>query len=322
MEITLEEQKKLRNACLPLMQLNNIECCKHLLDKFIDSYLVIMKQHHYDPVSTQSEADNRIWFQMMMSKALNIKNVLDGIEYDNGTAYLNRIIDPTILLTLVRNLFEAICAFEIVTIIPDTQEKKLILYNLYCISGFGFRQRFFSPDLPEKYKLKLLDEKEYIQELITEIKNTELYKSLRDKERSKLDNAIKGKNYQISINSENQVKSYGWGDIPPLFGIKPMFYKNIYTYFCLNAHPSHISMIQFRDMFKPGEEEYIRISVTTMKFCFMLLSIYLSDYIKLFPQIKNTYENFPVEDQILLNFHNKLSRGDEYSISDKWKMLG
>ena len=316
------EQNELREKCLPLMKLESIDSCKQLLDIFINSYLSIVMKHHYDPVTNQAEADNRMWFQMILSKALNIKKILEGVEFYGDAGHLKNIIDPTILFTLVRNLFEAVCAFEIVTMIPDTQEKKLILYNLYCISGFKFRQRFDSPDLSVENQKKLKDEKNHIQELEKEIKETNLCKSLRNTEKSKIDKAIKDKNYQIRITDDNRIKRFGWGDIPPLFGVRPLFYKNAYNYFCLNAHPSHISMIQFRDMFKAGEEVFVQISITAMQFCFVLLSIYLADYIRLFPQIKKTYEGFKIEDQILLNYYNKLSRGDSYSISDAWKALG
>ena len=316
------EQQKLRTICLPLMELKSIPACKTLLEKYIGCFFYIINKHHWDPVDTQAKADARIWFQMFTSKMLNIQNLLNGIEYDNGSDHLKRIIDPTMLLTLVRNLFEAVCAFEIVNIIPDTDDKKKILYNLHCISGLKYRQRFFSPQMSAEQRAQWNDEKHDIEELIKEIKNTNLYKELPRKSRDKIDNAIKDKIYQIAIDENKHVKTYGWGDIPPLFGVKLSFFKHIYPYFCLNAHPSHISMMQFRDMFKRGEEEYINISISGMRMAFILLSIYLSDYIRLFPQIQKTYDNFDIEDQILLNFFNKIARGDEYSISDTWKQLG
>lgn len=74
-------------------------------------------------------------------------------------------------------------------------------------------------------------------------------------------------------------------------------------------------------MFKKDNPEFIQLAVTGMKSCFVFLSICLADYIRLFPQVMKTYESFSIEDQILLNFHNRLARGEEYSISDKWKLL-
>lgn len=316
------EQEELHRICLPLIELKSIPACKTILDKYIACFFKIATKHHWDPVKTQAEADARIWFQMFTSKMLNIQKLLNGIEYDNGHDHLKRIIDPTMLLTLVRNLFEAVCAFEIINIIPDTDDKKIILYNLHCISGLKYRQRFFSPQMSAEQHAQWEDEKRDIEDLIKEIRDTNLYKELPRSSQSKIDNAIKDKAYLIKIDENKKVKIYGWGDIPPLFGVKLDFFKHIYPYFCLNAHPSHISMMQFRDMFKRGEEEYINISISGMRMAFILLSIYLSDYMRLFPQIKETYNNFAIEDQILLNVHNRIARDDEYSISDAWKQLG
>lgn len=312
----------LRAKCLPLFKANTVEDCVSLLDKYISAYLEIVLKHNYDSVSTQAEADSRIAFQMFVTKALGIKKLLLGVEYDDGNNHLNRIIDPTILITLIRNMFEALCAFELVYVLPNTTDKKLIVYNLYKISGLKYRQRFYSDEMSDDYKNQYESEKQDIEEYIQQIKETELYRTLlTKKEKSKIDTSIKDRYYQIVINESNIVKKCAWGDIPPLFGIKLDFFKIMYTYFSLNAHPSYISILQFRDMFKLNNSEFLKISLTAMKSCFVLLSICLADYIRIFPQVMNTYESFSLEDQILLNFHNRLARGEEYSISDKWKLL-
>ena len=258
---------------------------------------------------------------MFVTKALGIKKLLLGVEYDDGNNHLNRIIDPTILITLIRNMFEALCAFELVYVLPNTTDKKLIVYNLYKISGLKYRQRFYSEDMNADQKTQYESDKQDIEEYIKQIKDSDLYRLLIPKYKSIIDKSIKDKYYQIVINDNNDVKKYAWGDIPPLFGIKLDFFKFMYTYFSLNAHPSYISILQFSDMFKKNEEEFLKISLTAMKSCFVLLSICLADYIRMLTQVMKTYESFSLEDQILLNFHNRLARGEEYSISDKWKLL-
>lgn len=319
--ISKQQQEELREMCLPLFYVNSIPDCIQLLDKFISAYLEIVLKHNYDPVSTQAEANSRIAFQMFVTKALSIKKILQGVEYDDGVNHLNKIIDPTILVTLIRNMFEALCAFELVYVLPDSADKKLVAHNLYQIAGMKYRQRFAYDGMKPEHQLKLDSEKEDIEECIKEIKDTALYNALDSKNKSMIENAIKNKNYQIFIDKDNKVKQYGWGDIPPLYGIKLNFFKNLYTYFSLNAHPSYISILQFKDMFKKDNPEFIQLAVTGMKSCFVFLSICLADYIRLFPQVMKTYESFSIEDQILLNFHNRLARGEEYSISDKWKLL-
>ena len=307
--------------CLPLFKVKTIPDCIELLDKFTSAYLEIVLNHNYDPVSTQAEANSRIAFQMFVTKALSIRKILLGIEYDDGNNHLNRIVDPTILVTLIRNMFEALCAFELVYILPNSTDKKLIANNLYQISGLKYRQRFAYDNMNPEHRKKLDSEKEDIDEYIKEIKETELYNNLDSKNKSILENAIKDKNFQIYIDKDNKVKKYGWGDIPSLYGIRLDFFKNIYTYFSLNAHPSYISILQFKDMFKKDNMDCIQLAITAMQSCFVFLSVCLADYTRLFPQVMETYKKFSIEDQILLNFHNRLARGEEYSISDKWKLL-
>lgn len=320
--ITKQQQQELRIKCLSLFRLKNISDCIKLLDKFISAYLKIVLKHNYDPVLTQAEADSRIAFQMFVTKALGIKKILQGIEYDDGINHLDRIIDPTLLITLIRNMFEALCAFELVYILPDSNDKKLIIYNLYQISGLQYRQRFTYNEMKSEHQSKLELEKKDIDKCIKEIKETELYNALDSKNKSRIDNAIKSKNFQIYIDVNNVVRQYGWGDIPALYGINLSFFKFLYTYFSLNAHPSYISILQFREMFQKENMECIQLSISAMRSCFVFLSICLADYIRLFPQIMDTYNSFSIEDQILLNFHNRLARGEKYSISDKWKLLG
>lgn len=315
------KKEELRSICEPLMNLQTVEDCQQLLEKYINCFFKIMEHHHFDPVGTQAEADTKTIFQMFFTKALNIQNTLKGIEYKSGDYRLKNVIDPTILMTLTRNVFESLCAFEIVNIIPDTDDKKTILYNIYKLSGLKYRQRFNGPNASPEIQKIFAQEKLEIDESVDLIKKTTLYNSLDQKNRAVIDNAIKRRNYQIKIDSNSKVKLYGWGDIPPLFGANHTLLKEVYTLFSLNAHPSYVSMFQFRDMFNKENPEYINFSILCMSYFFSFLSIFLADYIKLFPNIGDTYMQFSVEDQILLNFHNKLIRGDNYSICDTWKQL-
>ena len=308
------EKEELRLLCKPLMELNSIENCQLLLEKYIDFIFAVIRKHHYENVDTQAKADSKIIFQMFFTKAINIRKTLEGLEYDNGKYKLNGIIDPTILYALVRSVFEALCAFELVYMIPDTEDKKRIMYNLYKLSGLKYRQRFndssATPDMQKKYNAELAE----INESIDIIKNTALYRTLSLKNKEKIDRAIKDKSYQLMIDSSNKVKLYGWGDVPALFGAQHSLLKNAYTLFSLNAHPSYVSMFQFRDMFPKNNPEYIQISLSAMYYCFVFFSIFIADYIKLFPTVRDTYASLSNVDQILLNFHNKLIRGENYSI--------
>lgn len=316
------EKEKLLAVCMPLMELRTIDACREMLDKYCSCFFEIILRHHKDSVSTQAQADTRILFQMMFSKALNVQLLLNGVGYDNRKSCLNKIIDPTILYTVARNIYEALCAFELVNIIPDTDDKRIIIYHLFQISGLQYRQRFFTAENMTQERQELCNtEKQEIDESLNIIRGTELYFSLKQKDKGKIEKAIKNKEYQIMIDANNEVKLLGWKDIPRQFGAVDMDIGSLYTYFCLNAHPSCVSMFQFREMYSKNNPEYISITIGCVRTCLMLLGIYLADYIKLFPQILETYKTFPVENQVLLDFPNVLARGTDYSIADSCKLL-
>ena len=55
---------------------------------------------------------------------------------------MNRIVDPNLLFTLVRNQYECLCLFELINVIPDSDDKKIFLSLMHQISGLKYRQRF------------------------------------------------------------------------------------------------------------------------------------------------------------------------------------
>lgn len=305
-KITKEEIKKMIAA-------KDIESCRKYMDIFLSAYLSISTKHHWDPVNNQQEADARIFIQMMLSKALNAQHIFDGVEYSNGIFTLNKIIDPTIMYTVIRCMLELLCAFELINFIPDTSDKKEIVYQLYIISGLKKRQKFVREDLKEKYRLQLEQENKEIQDCIQVITETDYYLKLPIRQKEILKKAIKDCNYQVIL-EDYKVKRCGWKDILPHFGVNHDLFNEIYTYFCLQTHPSFISMVQFRDAFQKKNPKFIPLAITAMRYAFQILSIFLTDYIRLFPQIKETYKQFSEDEQYLLSFPNRLIRGDNCTI--------
>ena len=106
------------------INVENIDKAKRYLYVFIDFYADVILKHHYDAVSTQREADARIIFQMFFSKALHFKHMLEGVVYRGEQLQMNRLVDPTLLFTLVRNQYECLCLFELINVIPDSDDKK------------------------------------------------------------------------------------------------------------------------------------------------------------------------------------------------------
>lgn len=136
---------------------------------------------------------------------------------------------------------------------------------------------------------------------------------MNKEEQNKLNKAIDDKIYQLIIEN-NKVIFPGWKSIASKFGLSGQLIGNIYTYFCLNAHPSYISLMQYRDAFSIKKPEFIQLALMAVRYALSFMSIFLVDYIKLFPQIKDTFKSLPEKQQVLLEFFHILIRGKKNSI--------
>lgn len=303
------------------MAVDRIEDSLELLDIFLGYSFIVIREHHHDPAYSQADADAKIIHQMIFTKATHLRKIIEGVGFSSQEGIkLNPIIDPTIVASLVRNIYETVCLFNLIYISTSTKDEKRIIYYLWVISGLQYRQRFSAiATIPSNIE-KVQSEAKAIENLVKKIEDTELYKKLTPQNQNKIKSKIKEKDYKITFENEN-VKFLTWQDISKIMGKNHPIFENIYTYFSLYSHPSHVSVFQFADMFNKEGEPFKRLVSSNMKYCFTLLSIFTADYLKLFPNIKETYENQSLVSQIMLNFHNKLIRGDEYSVSNAWKNL-
>ncbi len=105
-------------------------------------------------------------------------------------------------------------------------------------------------------------------------------------------------------------------------GANQTFFVNVYTYLSLNAHPSNVSVFQFVIYFAPESSFFIGQSILSVKFFFMFVSIFIADYITLFPPVLQTFNKLPLIDQLIINGNNRLARDESYSINESWKELG
>lgn len=258
---------------------------------------------------------------MMLTKTLHLKSVVSGISYrSKDGSILNKIIDPTIIASSIRNVYETVGMFNLIYRNTKTSDEKSILYNLWVHSGLKYRQRFesviISPESREKYE----SEKKQLEEIVTIIENTDLYKLLDPKDQNKLKMRIKDKEYLLRFEN-NMVVFLHWQELTSVIGFKKGIFDNIYTYFSLYSHPSNVAVFQFVDMFKKDNPLFLELTNINLKYFFTLMSVFIADYINLFPTVLKTFESLDIRDQIVINFHNTVFRDESYSINDSWKVI-
>ena len=310
------EKEALRNEFIRLTNLETIKDCMDLFDIFLEHFWNVINIHHHDKVYSYADKDAKIINQMMFTKLTHIKKLVEGVGYTakNGDK-LNAIIDPTIIASLTRNVYETTSLFNLIFRNTKTTDEKAIIYGLWVLSGLKYRQRFASSATTPENIEKIEDEKKEIAKIETEIRETVLYKSLDAKNQAKIETKIKDKDFKIKFDGK-EVTFLNWQDMCDVMELNKDLFDNIYTYFSLYSHPSQVAVFQFENMFSRDKEEYIELTSTNLKYCFSLLSVFIADYINLFPEVKNTFEKLEVHKQIAIDSHNRLLRGEKFLIND------
>lgn len=314
-------QEELRKQCKRFFWCESVQDCQELLDIYIEFFFEAIMNHDED-VYTHEEADARIVIQMMMTKTLHLKKALDGIgnQFKNGKK-LNNIIDPTIIALLIRNIYETAGMFNLIYRNSKDKDERQILYLLWVHSGLSYRQRFDSILTKEDNIKKAENEKKQMESIVKTIEQNPLFLKLDEKNQGKIRTKIKERDYLMHFN-DLEVEFLSWRELVKTMNIQNGKLDHAYAYFSLYAHPSNVAVFQYANMFKKGDEDYKDLVHFNLQIAFMMLSIFIGDYIKLFPNVQKTYDNMGLVEQIVINFHNSQARGHENDINESWKATG
>lgn len=135
--------EELRKQCKRLFWCDSITVCQELLDIYANFFFEAVINNKYGKMNSRTDADAKIVLQMMMTKVLHLKNVLNGVDFTSKKGKsLNNIIDPTIVASLVRNIYETTGMFNLIYHEPKTENEKQIKYLLWVHAGLSYRNRF------------------------------------------------------------------------------------------------------------------------------------------------------------------------------------
>lgn len=309
------DKAQLRIEALRLLRCETQKDCLDVVEIYLNFLFVIIRDHQMDEVDSLAKAEARIINQMIFTKLAQLRETVKGIDFQYEDTHLNRIIDPTIVASNTRNIYETVGLFNLVYVNTKTADEQLILYNLWVHSGLKYRQRFENLAQSIENKEKLESEKKQIESLIKEIKDTHLYKSLDAKNQGKIDTKIKEKDYKIRFNGTD-VEFLSWQDLIKPLGLKTGMLDTIYNYFSLYTHPTNVAVFQFSAMFKNEDKAWIELSTFNLKIAIMLTSIFIADYISFFPKVKTSFEKLGLREQIAINWQNTFARGEDFTIND------
>lgn len=315
--------QQLRQEFTRLNHPENIPDCIEAINLYCEFLIRAAMAQKDEKVTKPSDSEARLLVQMVMTKALHLKNAISGVSYDSKVGLrLNNIVDPTIIASLIRNLYETVGAFNLIYRVNADGDERTIIYNLWVHSGLKYRQRFANVITTDVNRKKLETEQQTIDNYINQIENTNLYKSLSEKDKLKIQNQIKNKEYLIQFH-QGKVIVHNWRELYKTMKAKEEYFGNLYTFFSLYTHPSNVAVFQFRDFYKPETNGFIGMTTFNLQYFYLLTSMFIADYINLYPNLNVIFNSLPLMNQLIINFHNNFARGSyDYSINDSWKSLG
>jgi hypothetical protein len=315
-------QEELRKEYTRLTRLETIEGSKDLMEIYLKFLFKVIQNHHTDEVQSLADQEAKIILQMVFTKIAHMKQLVEGIRFvASDGSKLNDIIDPTIVASNVRNLYETVAMFNLIYLATNSEEEKKILHLIWVHAGLMFRQRFEHVIITEENREKFEKEKQELDSIKAEIEGLQVFKNMDEKNQTKIHSKLKDKDYKIIIEHGN-VHFKSWQDLTEIIGFKEGLMDSIYTYFSLYSHPSNVAVFQFQNMFGKDDRSFIQLTNFNLKNFFFLVSIFIADYIKLFPKVLESFEKLELIEQIVINAHNTLPRDYSYSINNSYEALG
>ncbi|MBO7577847.1 MAG: hypothetical protein J6T43_02495 [Prevotella sp.] len=308
-QLTIKEVQK-------FIQLDTIDDCKQYLTVMLDFYFDVIKSPEGRKATSYIEDDRNIWMQTLFSEGFHFLSLLDGVGYNKGIDRLNPIVDPSVLFSVARRIYESVIAFEILFVIPDSEDKKAILYNLFMAHGLSERLKNIDEEMRSHNPERVAEEQKDIDECLREIEGTDLYSELDQQTKNIIKNAF-GKKFRYIFKEDNSLEFVNYDDADKLLRIKNNMLKGTYSYFSLHGHPSYVSIFQFRDAFKNDNRADTSIMAPHATQCVLaFMSIFIVDYMKLVPEIKAMYDKLEEPRRFAIGMYEDAMRGEK-----KFKLL-
>ena len=304
-QLTIEEVQK-------FVRLDTIDDCKQYLTVMLDFYFDVIKSPEGRKATSPFEEERNIWLQTMFSKGCQFKSLLDGVGYSKGASHLKPIIDFSILFTIARCVYESLIAFEILFVLPKTEDKQTIVYNLFMAQGLSERLKDLDEDMRSHNPTRVQEEQNDIDECRKAIEGTKLYKTLDQQTKATIDYALgNGKRFRYIFKDDNTMEFIQYEKAYTLLNVKENLFNSLYSFFSLHGHPSYLSLIQFRDAFTDEYRADMDMAKHATQCVLAFMSIYIVDYMKLVPEIKTMYDKLEEPRRFAIGMYEDAMRGEK-----------
>lgn len=293
-----------------LINMATIDDCKQFMKVMLDFYFDVIMSLLGHKASSYIESDRNLWLQTMFSKGCQFVSLLNGVGYSKGGNRLNPIIDFSILFTIARSVYESFIAFELLFVLPKTEEQQTILYNLFMAQGLSERLKDLDEEVKRNNPVRVQQEQDDIDNCQKAIEETNLYAVLDQQTKAMLKNAF-GKKYRYAFKEDNTLEFINFENAHSLLKVKGNLFDHMYSFFSLHGHPSYLSLIQFQDAYKNDCRADINMAKHATQCILSFLSIFIVDYMKLNPEVKTMYDKLEWPRRFAIGMYEDAMRDED-----------
>lgn len=268
-----------------ITQMKTLDDCKRYMKLMLDFYFDVIQSPASRKASSTLDEDRNIWLQQMFCIGNHFMSLLDGVGYQRKDGWLNPIIDPDVLFTVARRIYESVVSFNLLFIQPKDENYQSILYNLFMAHGLSERLKDIDEEMRAKYPKRISEEEADIVACKKAITENPLYATLSKQTLKTIDNAF-GKKYRYVFTENDELKFVQFEDAYTYLKLRKDMFEQQYSFFSLHGHPSFLSICQFRDAFKNEFRADAMMAKHTTQCALTFLSIFIVDYMKLNPEVK------------------------------------
>lgn len=285
-----------------------IEDNKALVEEYLVVFSTILRSANKFLFDSEIEEKSIVVLRMIYARMLAVQKLLDGVKFNYVEEKAEEaIVEPTSLFVLVRNILELFYVYEYVFLLPDSQEKKEFAYWLYMYVGLKERLSF-------KGNTKIVDEKIRnttikANEARQKIEESAYYRGLDIVSKKIIQNRLTKRHaeYRLKFN-DNSVEEVGNERACIEVGMSENFFQNTYAYLSTHAHPTYLSLVQFKEAYigeKPLHDGFAGLAVT---FMVTILSLLIDNARKQTLLIKMAYQQLPLETKQKISYYVQMSK--------------
>lgn len=209
---------------------------------------------------TDVDAISQCMLQMMMLKLKTLEQMLEGINITPDRSDSILILDTSSMSAIIREMYELAFIYHNIFVVPDTQNEREILINIWKIRGLNNRiglpsPRFYEENI-EDDKHMIMEYRKIIYDILGSIPSTssvrKCIRQVADKDKPHLCGFKFVKNKEGII---HDFKPVPFSDVGALFPNRQ--YEALYPMLSANSHPSFLGVLQFGQMYNAKQDKEI-----------------------------------------------------------------